>query len=400
MVDGNFLRGVVNQRNTNRQLEVSEGQLGLQQQVFRGRQTAQERERLAQVSESIRQQSTELGATIQQLKENNVPDADIFKTVQPAFDMLKQQIQATEGIDPLVAEKLKLDFQTALSTLNPNEAAVASGVTDAVKTRAELSATLGREPTDEELARAVDVDPTQPSEPIIVRLQRAKTNALGQGKVEAAAEIQAQIDSLGASESFDPRNKLDTSKKEDEQLRGAIKSGAAAGKTIQNVLDEFIATPEAGGITGTITEGVGGVAQQLGLGGVAEALAGASIGEITAVRTQARLAVSQLLSTVTGETSGRFTDTERKIAQEILRSLDINASPDQIKSALSTFQKINDTTMLREVSSLASRSELNLRKSTDLQKLMKTLRDQGLSEQDSLDLITKLLTSEGIDSVE
>ena len=70
--------------------------------------------------------------------------------------------------------------------------------------------------------------------------------------------------------------------------------------------------------------------------GFSEALTGANPEEITAVRQRARVVVAQSLTQITGEESGRFTETERQIAQEALRVLEPGASFEQIRGALGT----------------------------------------------------------------
>ncbi|MGI9306952.1 MAG: hypothetical protein ACR2P5_06570 [Gammaproteobacteria bacterium] len=82
-----------------------------------------------------------------------------------------------------------------------------------------------------------------------------------------------------------------------------------------------------GGLLGQLNEAVGE--------GFSEFVSGASPEEIASIRQRARISVAQQLTQITGE-EGRFTEQERRIAEEANRTLPADASFAQIRGALST----------------------------------------------------------------
>ena len=129
---------------------------------------------------------------------------------------------------------------------------------------------------------------------------------------------------------------------------------------INRVAEGFKKTPSAGGVFGPIIEKLGGLIQQIPLIG---GIVGTAPEDVKGIRTDARALASSLLSTITKEDTGRFTDKEREIATEVLGALDVTASPQQIQAALSTVRGIMEASLSRELFKLLSSTNADL--STD-----------------------------------
>ena len=111
----------------------------------------------------------------------------------------------------------------------------------------------------------------------------------------------------------------------------------------QNAFDSWKAAPGSGGITGSVAENIGGLIGQIPLmgegmeNGLNLMLTGGTTAENTRARTNAITLASDMLSEITGEESGRFTEAERNLAFRALRQLSPSASIPQIASAYRTF---------------------------------------------------------------
>jgi len=111
----------------------------------------------------------------------------------------------------------------------------------------------------------------------------------------------------------------------------------------QNAFDAWKNAPGSGGITGSVAENIGGLIGQIPLmgegmeNGLNLMLTGGTTAENTRARTNAITLASDMLSEITGEESGRFTEAERDLAFRALRQLSPSASIPQIASAYRTF---------------------------------------------------------------
>lgn len=150
---------------------------------------------------------------------------------------------------------------------------------------------------------------------------------IGQGGVKISLSVQSpSLEGVGAV--------TGVTKKEREALKGSVQDTNAQIEELNETLRQFEETPEAGGLLGPIIEKAGGLIQQLPGGERVLETAGVDPAEVKAVRGNARAVASRMLSTITGEESGRFTDREREIAEEVLGALDVTASEQQISAAL------------------------------------------------------------------
>jgi len=124
--------------------------------------------------------------------------------------------------------------------------------------------------------------------------------------------------------------------RKDEAVQN-LQEGVSAIANISITMDELEKASSAGGLSGLAIEKIGGFLGQFSEAaeeGFAAFFGDATPQEVQAIRTRARVIVAQMLSEITGEESGRFTEAERALAVEALKSLDPNASPTQIRSAL------------------------------------------------------------------
>ena len=103
------------------------------------------------------------------------------------------------------------------------------------------------------------------------------------------------------------------------------------------ILTDLANTPGASGIKGFFAEKGGGLIGQITpeLGDAfTSVIAGADVKDIQSFRTSARKYISSSLETMTGEESGRYTDSERTIAEEALRLTSAGASAAQVYAAV------------------------------------------------------------------
>lgn len=180
-------------------------------------------------------------------------------------------------------------------------------------------------------------------------------------------------------------------------IRASIRDSQANIEELQATAKAFAETPEAGGVLGAVLESAGGLLEQIPVFG--EGLADALPGDqeaVTAARTQARITVSSLLSTITGEESGRFTDTERRLANEALKALEATSSPTQIQSALKTSVEIMQRSQLREVNRLLDASKADISDDEGAEAFFGVLKKNGFSDDAALDAILALREARGL----
>lgn len=164
----------------------------------------------------------------------------------------------------------------------------------------------------------------------ISKLQRDRQAAQARGDTRAAAEIDAQIQSLGASQTYDPRSASQLTGKEIRAAAQDVVRSVQAMTEVTNMQKLFEDTPYAAGALGSAFETLSGITGQLG------ALIGSDLSlpgdkDVTAARTQARLVVDQMLRAI-GQ-SERASNQDRQRAEQISRALQPDASAQQVYSA-------------------------------------------------------------------
>ncbi len=182
-------------------------------------------------------------------------------------------------------------------------------------------------------------------------------------------------------------------RKEGQELRGTQREAVASLDEASALLKRTQQTPGAGGIRGFLAEKVGGVLGQAPFGTgepletwFTKAIAGATPEEVNAVRTKHRVFVAQMLSAITGEESGRFSEPERQIAEKTLKGLDANASNAQIISATKTVMELSVDAELRSTEELG-RPAYDLSKDSDIQRFGEYLLDLGFNEDEAISMV-------------
>ena len=206
---------------------------------------------------------------------------------------------------------------------------------------------------------------------------RTREQALGQPAPAAVGRTQFDVP-LGAP-----------GKKEREESGAAARAAAGDIASTSRLLKQIQSTSGAFGFRGEITESVGGLVGQVSPGAeraLSQAVSGASPGEVASARTTMGLNVSRSLGEVTGDTSGRYTEKEREIADEILRTNTL-ASQAQRESATSTLLKIQTLSQDRNSINAGVPIRIDLNTPEGVQAMGENLMSQGLSAEDALDLI-------------
>jgi len=185
-------------------------------------------------------------------------------------------------------------------------------------------------------------------------------------------------------------------KKSIQDVRGNLRATAASLEELSATAAAFRKTPQAGGILGTIIEKGGGVIEQMPLlKGITKGVTGASPAEVAKVRTQARVTTSQMLSTITQETS-RFTDEERRRAEQALQTLEVTASPEQIEAALTTAMDIMHRTETRELDRLRIAGKVDLSTDDGIREMGQILIKNGYTEESAIAAVVRLMDRMGL----
>jgi len=276
----------------------------------------------------------------------------LFGLMESAFGVRKKQFGTDDAVNAQFVNNKMAQFEAALEAAaqqpTAEEAArigARAGVAGAVATAEGLTES-GTPTTTAATAEAAGLVPPpatapEPTASDIVtfrmpdgNVQSANVNdtdtvkrIIDQGGVRISLSVQSPtLEGVGAL--------TGVTTKERESLKTKIQDTNAQIEELTETLKQFQETPEAGGLLGPVIEKAGGLVQQLPGGeGALESL-GLNPAEVKAVRGNARAVASRMLSTITGEESGRFTDKERQIAEEVLGALDVTASSEQISAAL------------------------------------------------------------------
>ena len=116
---------------------------------------------------------------------------------------------------------------------------------------------------------------------------------------------------------------------------------------IEAAMDRLDKVDYATGIPGYAIEEVGGLLEQLPF--IGEGLAeGLGTKEVQRVRTQMQGLIGRMITPMTGEESGRYTEAERAIATQATKAKDPKASMQQITGALNSIREIELRAVARE----------------------------------------------------
>jgi hypothetical protein len=129
--------------------------------------------------------------------------------------------------------------------------------------------------------------------------------------------------------------------------------------------------------------------------GVSKALTGESAEKVSQVRTRARTLVAQMLSQITGEESGRFTEQERAIAEQTLKQLSPSASISQIRGAYKTMLETSITARDREMRRLGMAPPNDVSTPKGREGLAQEMIDRGFTEDEAIEYVIQRARLEG-----
>lgn len=203
------------------------------------------------------------------------------------------------------------------------------------------------------------------------------------GGVKVTLGVQATtLDELGGVSAV--------SKKELEATKETIQSLNADIEELDDTLTAFEENPAAGGISGAVIENVGGLIQQIPLiGEKAVQAAGIDPAAVKVTRNKARATASRLLTAITKE-EGRFTDSERQIATEVLSALTPTASGEQIVAALQSAADMVKRSESRELVRFLQASGADLSNPKGEIDFVQALIDNGFKEERAIDAMLDL----------
>ena len=258
---------------------------------------------------------------------------------------------------------------------------------------------FGLEPTEIAFA-AAEAEATRADE-TIVRLQRQRDDAISAGDTKAAQEIQDEIDKRGAIVGRTPEDVAVTgpiSAKRTGEVREGLRAISGNIEELQITLAQFEDTPLAGGAIGAILDKAAGILGQFDqvLGTDLESALPGDQKKIKEARTSAKFTAALMLSTITGEDSGRFTDTERKIADQALATLEASSGPGQISTAMNTAVRIMERSLRRFADELFVASKIDLSDVNNLEKAHGILLENGLSSGQADGILLDVLEQRGI----
>ena len=385
---GFFLGGVAQQQNVSRQLSVQEAQLGLQ------------KTRLG--IEMDQSQKDQAGGFIEEL----VTIAAGIKENFPGTSEEFAQSKAAQSVESLLGKADELAGQTGLPAVDYRaklsaiptviDVAQSEARQDIVKAEAKISASAG----DPQKEKALGVG-REGARFANFRMPNGKIVAVNLNDPQQIANLPpgAQILTSFGVEATSADALTGQTPKEIRGIRAKIEGLQADISVLEDTREAFKKTPQAGGILGALIEKGTGVLEQLPLLG--DDLAGLISDpeereRVKKARTRARLTVANMLETVTNEKSGRFTDTERRIAEEILGALDLTASPRQIDAALSAVLDIMKDSQNRELNKLLTASGADLAGAEGRQKFFDILLKNGFTEEQAVDVLARMTSQRGV----
>jgi len=237
-------------------------------------------------------------------------------------------------------------------------------------------------------------------------IERIRETAAGQARVRATPTSSTQnintqdANDLRMNDSVSARAALKNADRVNRQLRKA-----------QNAFDSWRQAKGSGGITGAVGENIGGLIGQIPLmgegleNGLNLILTGGTTEENTRARTNAITLAADMLSEITGEESGRFTEAERELAFRALRQLSPSASTSQIAEAYRTFIEASVNEKSRSQAKMKLPSRFNTDEAGNLSVEGRTdyvihLMRRGFTEQQAIGALKRRIRDEELEGVE
>ncbi|MES0339846.1 MAG: hypothetical protein ABUK15_07305 [Anaerolineales bacterium] len=277
-----------------------------------------------------------------------------------------------------------------LKTISRNEA-LQNELSDAGFVPPETSAAVQKAGLTEEVTGGTN----------LAKLQKDRAKAEAAGDTRLASELNKKIAKettiVGRTEADVRTGLTGATPKDTDELRAGIRNMQGNLEELGKTMEAFASNPEAGGLLGTVLESAGGLLGQIPF--IGEDLANMLPGDqekVKKARTQARFTVASMLTTITKEESGRFTDKERAIAQEAIGALDVTASPPQIQAALETAIEIMNDSQNRKIDELYSASGLDLASPVGLESFNKILIENRFTQDQADEAILDVMERRGI----
>lgn len=170
-----------------------------------------------------------------------------------------------------------------------------------------------------------------------------KVQTIGSGGItlyDREGNIQAQVGGFPLTGSQEGKQAI--------EIAEAVRSANTRLSELSTALNSLRETPEAAGISGVVIENVGGVLQQI------TDLAGVDgdwlpTQDVQRTRTELSSLLGQYIPTITGDTSGRYSDQDMRRAQAALPATRPIASFDQVQEALLTLRDIEERSRVRNL---------------------------------------------------
>lgn len=186
-------------------------------------------------------------------------------------------------------------------------------------------------------------------------------------------------------------------------IREVIRASARTFDTINRQKLNFQSTPEAAGISGYINDNFGGLLQQAAdsplpvintiAQGVDEQLTKSGIDqeEIQRVRTEAQGAVASLITLMTGDTSGRFTDKEQEITRIATKVQSAKASTGQIMGALTALNTLAQSAFIPEIATYLDSQGTDLNTEQGQLTAIQALKNFGVNDEQAIEMIAQII---------
>ncbi len=157
-------------------------------------------------------------------------------------------------------------------------------------------------------------------------------------------------------------------------LEGEVLSQSQGVTQLQDLIKSIEENPGSVGIIGSARETIGGVVGQI-FPAAGEAISPDSLVE---TRTKMRTVIAPLISTITGDTSGRYSDRDIQMTREASRALDNASNAQQAGTALSTILQVMEGSLDRNQDLLGAGSALG-----NLEPMGRTEAEAFLRENDT-----------------
>jgi len=303
------------------------------------------------------------------------------------FELQQAQQQAAQ------ADELRQQYQQAGQQLYPEVGPPApAGVAQPILSR--LAVQGGDLKTAAALNAPQEVGPLQeifdPNSPTGTSFVR-RSQAIGQpGKPPSGWAIETGPDgrvrvTQGRQAGGMGKKEIETSGAEARRGVGDIAVGERVLRSAQN-------TPGAFGVRGAVTETVGGLLGQINPAleqFTSAVVSGSTPEKVAEARSELALNVSRSLKQVTGDESGRYTDTERRIAEDTLRT-NIGASQKQLIAATSTLLKLEYLSQDRNRMTAGLPPEFDLETKDGTNTFGNSLLQRGYPQETVIDLIESM----------